>query len=155
MRDYLACGTGVVILGVLYFLDVENLFLYTGYAFVKALGCFLAVVFSIWGLVLVRRRKLGPGAAAVLISIAFLVSGWSLRAFPATPRKQFCLLAEAIKPNDTMDSVKARLAGYNSWSRQEGYISFNFASGPRTTDVVVIHYDPNTSRVLSSDLSLD
>jgi hypothetical protein len=155
MRDYLACGIGILILGFSYFLDAQSAFLYSGYAFIKALGCVMAVVFLTYAFVLVRRQRLGPAAATLLLSVAFLISGWILGTIATTPRKRFYLLAERIRPNDTLNSVRAKLSGYSSWSRQEGYISFSFASGPGTSDVVVIHYDPKTAEVLSSDLSLD
>jgi len=155
MRDYLVCIIGIAIVGLACFLEVEGVFLYSGYTFVKALGLLLAVVFSASGISFVRKHKLAPGLAALLLSVVLLVSGWMLGTLATTPRKRFYLLAEGIRPNDTIDSVKAKLSGYNSWSQREGYISFNFASGPGTTDVIVVQYDPKTSKILSSALSLD
>jgi len=155
MRDYISLAIGVVILAVACLAELEGVFLYSGYSIVKAMALVLAGVFSMIAARLIATRKVWPGLATLVFAGAFLVLGLVLGTLATTPRKRFYILAEQIKPNDTMESVRAKLSGYDSWSQKEGSVSFNFASGPRTTDVVVIQYDPKTSRVLSADLSLD
>ena len=155
MRDYLACSIGVATLAIAYMLEVLGFFLYSGYLLVRIVGLIAAVAFVIYGAVLVRKRSPVAALCTFLMSVIFLVSAWKVAAAVTTPRKRFYLLAETIKPNDTLESVNARLAGYTSWSDGEGHVSFNFASAPGTTDVVVIQYDPKSLRVLNASLSLD
>jgi hypothetical protein len=147
--------SGLALLSVGFAFERSGTFLYFGYGLVQVFGACIALVFGAWGTSLYRSRKRGPSIAAALASVILLAAAWSVRNFNSGPRKQFYLRANQIKAGDSLDLVAHKMSQYPSWSAGTGYISFQFASRPGISDVVVVHYDPKTRKVFDSDLSLD
>jgi len=155
MRNYVGTIIGIAVLGLGCFLEIRGVFLYSGYGVIKVVATVIATGLAAWAAWLFKRRRGAAGCFALLVSVVMLGLGWTSAMLPTSPRKRFYILAEQIAPGDNVEHVKARLAGYHSWTPQEGYVSFDFADGPGTSDVISVHYDPKTLTVLDTSLSLD
>jgi hypothetical protein len=153
--DYLIFGSGIGILGVVLFLERAGLFLYFGYVLVRVIGTILAISFFLWGMRFLKSHRLALFYSAVLISFALVFASWSLSMFDSSPRKHFYLAATQIKPGDSIDSVRKRMAQYQSWHGQQDRESFGFYNRPGISDVLVVHYDIGTGTVIDANLSLD
>ena len=153
--DYVIFSSAIVIMGIGLFLERAGVFLYLGYMVVGLTGTILALLFLFWGMRFLKSRRWARFYLAILISLSLTLAGWTLGNFDSSPRKHFYLAATQIKPEDSMDSVRKKMAQYESWQGQQDHESFRFSSGPGTSDVVIVHYDVKTGKVIDVNLSLD
>jgi hypothetical protein len=152
--DYLILCSGILILGVGLFLERAGLFLYTGYTVVGVVGTIIALRFLLWGMRFLKSRRSALFCSAALISLSLMLGAWSLIFLDSSPRKHFYLAATRIKRGDSIDTVREKMAQYESWQAQKDYESFGFnAAG--TSDVFIVHYDVKTEKVIDLKLSLD
>ena len=147
--DYLIFGCGVLALGLGLFLERTGLFLYTGYIVVGLTGTLIAFRFLLWAV-----RFLKSGRLARLISVSVILGAWSVGFVDSSPRKHFYLAARSIKRGEPIDTVRRRMAQYESWQGQQDYESFAF-NAPGTSDVLIVHYDGKTDKVIDLKMSLD
>jgi hypothetical protein len=143
------------LLGWGFFLERRGVFLYLGYTQVGIVGSFIAMAFFFSGVHLLRSRRILACYLCVALSVGVIVAAWTVGSLHSSPRKQFYLSAIQIQPGESIEAVRSRMARYESWQKQEGYLSFGFASTPGIFDVVIVHYDSKTGKVLDYDLSLD
>jgi hypothetical protein len=146
---------GIAAIFIACFLELSGVFLYLGYGFVRAGSTVVALVFLAWSVALWRRQSRGGFGCGLLVCIMLVALGWTVGSLVTSSRKQFYILAEQVRPGVAVMEVRTKMSAYRSWSSEEGYLSFDFTSGPGTTDVLVVHFDPKSSRVLDADLSLD
>jgi hypothetical protein len=152
--DYVIVGGGIVLLASGFLLERKGVFLYLGYTQV-GVGSILAIGFLIRGILSIKSQGRAAFYFGLAISFILALSAWGVGSLDSSPRKHFYLLATRIQSGESMDTVRKRMAQYESWQKQEGYESFGFVSGPGTSDVVIVHYDGHTGKVLDADLSLD
>ena len=155
MRQYTILFVGIAVIFLACFLELNGVFLYIGYGFVRASATLLAVVFLAWSVALWRRQSRSGFGCGLFICVMLFALGWMVGSLVTSSRKQFFILAEQVRPGDSIMEVRTKMSAYHSWSNEEGHVSFDFASGPGTDDVLVVHFDPKSSRVLDADLSLD
>jgi hypothetical protein len=155
LRQYTILFVGIAAILIACFLELSGVFLYFGYGVVRAGSTVLALVFLAWGVALWKRQSRGGFGCGLFVCIMFVALGWTVGTLVTSSRKRFYILAEQVRPGVSVTEVKAKMSAYRSWSTEEGYLSFGFASGPGTSDVLVVHFDPNSSKVLDADLSLD
>ena len=146
--------TGLAVLAMACLLERGGFFLYFSYTLLKTFAGLSAGLFIWWGVLRFRNRQRFGAIVSFLLSAIFLILGWTIEGAVTSPRKQFYLLADRVKPGDSLNSVEDSLSHYRHWSTQEGHITFQFVS-PGTADVLIVHYDPKTLRVLDTNLSLD
>jgi hypothetical protein len=153
--DYLILCCEILTLGVGLFLERGGLFLYTGYTVVEVAGTIIALRFLLWGIRFLRSRRSALFYSVALISLSLMLGAWSLSFLDSSPRKHFYLAATRIKRGDAIDTVRKRMAHYDSWQPQNDYESFGFYEPPGTSDVLIVHYDVKTGKVVDLKLSLD
>jgi hypothetical protein len=152
--DYLIICSGILMLGLGLLLERAGLFLYTGYIVVGVIGTVIAFRFLFWGLSFLKTRRVALFYLAALISASIMFGGWSLRVLDSSPRKHFYLAATGVKRGDSIDVVRERMAHYETWQGQKDYESFAF-NAPGTSDVLIVHYDASSRKVIDLHLSLD
>ena len=152
--DSLILCSGILILAVGLFLERAGLFLYTGYIVVGAVGTVIALRFLLWGMRFLRPRRSALFYSAALISLSLMLGAWSLSFLDSSPRKHFYLAATRIKRGDSIETVRKQMAQYDSWQAQKDHQSFAFYA-PGTSDVLIVHYDVKTGKVIDLSLSLD
>ena len=152
--DYLIFGCGVLALGLGLFLERAGLFLYTGYIVVGLTGTIIAFRFLLWAVRFLKSGRLALFYSAALISVSVILGAWSVGFVDSSPRKHFYLAARSIKRGEPIDTVWRRMAQYESWQGQQDYESFAF-NAPGTSDVLIVHYDGKTGKVIDLKMSLD
>ena len=155
MRQYTILFVGIAVIFIASFLELNGVFLYFGYGLVRASSTVVALGFLAWSVALWRRQSRGGFGCGLFVCIMLIALGWTVGSLVTSSRKQFYILAEQVRPGVSVMEVRTKMSAYRSWSSREGYLSFDFASGPGTNDVLVVHFDPKSSRVLDADLSLD
>jgi hypothetical protein len=143
-----------LILGLGVFLERAGLFLYTGYVVVGVAGTTIGLRLFVWGMRFLTSRRLTLFYSTALISLSMIFGAWSLSFLDSGPRKHFYLAATRVKRGDSLDAVRRKMAQYDSWQGQKDYESFAFYA-PGTSDVLRVHYDVNTGKVIDFKLSLD
>jgi hypothetical protein len=152
--DYVIVSSGILALGVGLFLERAGLFLYTGYIVVGVAGTIIGFRFLLWAGRFLKSGRLALFYSAALISVSLILGAWGVGFVDSSPRKHFYLAARSIKRGESIDTVRRRMAQYESWQGQQDYESFAFhARG--TSDVLIVHYDGKTGKVSDLELSLD
>jgi len=150
-RDYAILPAGLALLGFGDFLDSGGLFIYFTYTFVLVFSVFLGCLFLGCGIVLWKKMgAIKALASGVVVCLLFCLFGLKIGSLATSPRKQFYILADTIRPGDAMESVRTKLVGYEHFSSKDGHESFKFTPELGTTDVIVVYFDPKTSRVLEA-----
>jgi hypothetical protein len=161
MRYSAVWAIGLVVVGILCGLEFSGSFIVISYSAAKMLCTVLALGFLFLAiLLLVEKGSMKAVASSAVFFVLLLTFGLTANYFPGSPRKQFYILAHEVKMGDSVDSVKAKFNGYESWSTYEpqrnyNYISFRYSPSLGTTDSVAIRYDPKTLSVLGIDYSPD
>ncbi len=155
MRHYTIFVVGLGAFAIGYILEVKGVFLYLSYGVLKVVELSIALTFVLWSILLLKQRRVIAGAGGILLASLLTATTWLLPNAITSPRKRFYLLTEQVIPGVPIDDAMLKLGSYHHWSAKEGYLSFDFTSGPGTTDIFVVQYDPNSRRVLRADYSLD
>ena len=145
---------GIGVIALVWLLERGGVWLYLGYTLERVMVVFLGLTFLLWGVILLRKHNNLEFALGVLVGTSLLMSAWMLGHVVSSPRKRFYLLAEQVRAGDSIEHVKRELTGYDNWSGDQDHISFRFSQAD-TMDVLMVHYDPSTGKVLDTDLSLD
>jgi len=146
-------GSVVLLCGLL--LERAGFFLYARYAVTTIGGFVLAGSLLVWAIMLFRSNRLGPAVMGVVVATVLIVTSRTVRGFDSSPRKKFYLLATEIKSGDSMQEISKTMQQYRSWSAGPGHVSFQFASGSGTAEVVIVNFNPQTGVVKDATLSLD
>ena len=159
-QNLLLFFTALAAVVVLCAMEVAGLLLAIGYSVVSAVCVLLALYLAVPGISTKYEGKRPPYALITLpLCAVLLILGLTIGSISSSPRNHFYLLSKTIIKNQSLDSVKAQFAGYESWTSPEPdtqccHLTFRYTK-PSTMDVVVIHYDPNTNRVLDASYSSD
>jgi hypothetical protein len=149
----LALGSLVIVIG--YFLEGGGVFLYSGYELVKLGGVLTALSLLVVALLMTQGKRRRPVMVAVALGLAIATLAWRLESYLSSPRKEFYLRAEQVKPGQRLGEAEQILAGYRTYSEKPGWISFCLRSGLHTEDVLLVRYDPRTEIIEEAELSLD
>lgn len=155
-RFSLTCiGVAVATLAAMVLLDVVGIFMYFTYipAYALALVIIAARIIAAGKTPLTRWDILVFLASSAILVAAILI----LPGVETSPRKGFYLAWKSLRPGMAIDEVKAKLRRFDQSPhfRDPCTYSFGFVSAPRTTDVIVVHCDPTTNRVVATDYSPD
>src|SRR5437868_3786962 len=113
-----------------YILEVKGVFLYLSYGLLKIVGVCIALTLIFWGGILLKQRRGIAGAGGILLAAIATAAIWFVPNAVTSPRKRFYLATEEIKPGVSINDVMLKLGNYHHWSTKEGYLSFDFTSGP-------------------------
>ena len=114
-----------------------------------------AVVVVALAIIVSRGERWAPVVLGVVIAILIAASGWRLESVPSSPRKDFYLAAIHVKTGMTENEARSIMATYRLFVVAEGEESFRFRSSVDTEDALIIHYDPATKKIISTELDLD
>lgn len=154
MSNRIVFAIGFAVLALLCWLEFGGFLLVFHYELVK-IGCALLAMglLSLALLLAAENHSLKAGLVPLSCCLLMLAFGFSVSHWPGSSRKHFYILAHEIQPGDSLESVKAELSAYESWTgyipeRNDYYVSFRFTPSLGTTDSVSVSYNPNTLRVV-------
>jgi len=146
---------GLLLVAGGYLLERGGVFLYTGYLLVRILAILAALGLGLWTLLLWKGRGIAPSLVAAGTCCILVLLAWHLESHVTSPRKGFYLASSKVKEGMLFSDAERLMAPYRIFSVAPGHASFAFRSSAQTEDVLVVHYDPETARVTTADLSLD
>jgi hypothetical protein len=155
MREVKLIAVSLVLLVGGYVLERGGMFLYSGYTVVRTGAVLAALAVILWGFLISRGERWTPMLLGVVVGCFVLALGWQLGSARTSARKAFYLDAVRVKEGMPFKQAQQIMAAYRPFSVEPGHESFCYRSGPQTEDVLVVHYDPATMKVVKAELSLD
>lgn len=156
-RRRFTLGYALVAVGVgagLLYLDAAGVFIYFGYvpAALLVLGVVLGGVF-VAGKVdrLSRVDALAFGVATLGLVVVALASPF----LPTSQRKAFYLAARSVKAGMSWEEAQHRMAGYPTFEKHVGSVTFLQKSSPDTVDAAVIRLTSDGEQVAAVEYSAD
>lgn len=146
---------GVALLALAAVGEFSDAFLYAGYVTVRIVASSCAAVLFVWAFILSKGRDPAPLVAALSIDVVVVIVAYALPRLATTARKEFFVKASEVRQGMRCQDASVLLRSYERWSYEPDYVTFAYQSRPGTVDVVVIHCDVKTSRIIDADVSLD